>query len=99
MAVPTRTKSAREELLARLRTRRRLPPPAERRRIREDAGVSVRQMAAALGVSPMAPVRWEQGATPRDPEHTREYAQLLEELRLFADEGVSRSGERYEARA
>jgi hypothetical protein len=46
-------------------------------------------MAAALGVSPMAPVRWEQGAMPRDPAHAREYGQLLEELRLFAREEVS----------
>ena len=80
---------SRNQLLDQLRSRRRLPPGPERRRIREAAGVSVRRLAAAIppsGVSAMAVVRWESGATPRNPEHLRGYAELLEELRRF--EGV-----------
>jgi DNA-binding transcriptional regulator YiaG len=76
-----------EALLEQLRAQRKLPPAKERRRIREAAHVSIRQLAAALGVSPMAPVRWEQGAMPRDPEHVREYADLLHELQRLAPHG------------
>ena len=35
----------------------------------------------------MTLLRWESGATPRDPQHLRGYADLLEELRHF--KGVS----------
>lgn len=84
MATQTVTTASekREALLERLRAERELPPADERKRIREAAGVSIRQLAQALGVSPMAPVRWEQGATPRD--HVREYADLLTELERLA---------------
>jgi DNA-binding transcriptional regulator YiaG len=80
--------SNRDGLLEQLRSRRRLPPPAERRRIREAAGVSLRQLAAAIppgGVSVMAIVRWEAGSTPRDPAHLRAYSELLAELRRFEE--------------
>jgi DNA-binding transcriptional regulator YiaG len=76
--------TSREELLASIRARRTLPLPAERRRIREAAGVSLRQLGSALGASPMAVFRWEQGAQPRDPQQAREYASLLDELRNIA---------------
>lgn len=78
-----------DALLEQLRSRRRLPPPAERRRIREAAGVSLRQLAAAIpphGVSAMAVVRWEAGAVPRDTTHLRGYARLLDDLRQLASE-------------
>ena len=64
----TVTISQREALLERLRTQRKLPSADERKRIRKAAGVSIRQLAEAMGVSPMAPVRWEQGAMPRNPD-------------------------------
>jgi transcriptional regulator with XRE-family HTH domain len=85
MAVQTVTQEERA-LLERLRSQRQLPPAAERRRIREAAGVSLRQLAAAVGVSAMAIVRWEQGATPRNPHHLHAYGRLLDEFRRF--EGV-----------
>jgi hypothetical protein len=31
----------------------------------------------------MAVVRWEAGATPRDPAHVRAYSELLGKLRQF----------------
>jgi DNA-binding transcriptional regulator YiaG len=68
-----------EELLARVRSRRKLPPAEDRRRIREKAGVSVRDMAEALGVSHMTVVNWEAGSTPKD-ERRDAYAQLLADL-------------------
>jgi DNA-binding transcriptional regulator YiaG len=80
----TQTMTSRDELLASVRARRKLPSAAERRRIREAAGVSLRQLGDAVGVSPMAVFRWEGGATPRDAQHAREYALLLEELRSIA---------------
>jgi DNA-binding transcriptional regulator YiaG len=70
-----------EELLARVRSRRKLPPPNERRQIRRKANVSLRELAAALGVSHMAIVRWEEGAQPADPAHVAAYRRLLDELR------------------
>lgn len=70
------------ELLERVRARRVLPSAAERRRIREAAGVSQHEVARALGVSWTAVYRWEQGARPREVEAA--YAELLAELRQIA---------------
>jgi DNA-binding transcriptional regulator YiaG len=67
-----------DELLERVRARRRLPPPAERYWIRKRAGVSLRGMAGALGVTHATIRNWEAGATPR--QHRAAYARLLEEL-------------------
>jgi transcriptional regulator with XRE-family HTH domain len=71
-----------DELLERVRSRRKLPIAKERRQIRERAGVSLRDVATALGVSHTAVAGWESGATPR--EHRAAYAQLLEELKRVA---------------
>jgi transcriptional regulator with XRE-family HTH domain len=71
-----------EELLQRLRARRQLPVPAERRRIRIAAGASLRDLANALGVSHAAVADWERGATPRGKRVA--YAALLEELKRMA---------------
>lgn len=73
-----------DELLARVRARRSLPPAAERRRIREAAGVSQRELARALGVSWTAVYRWEQGSRPRT--HAAEYGRVLAELKTLAPE-------------
>jgi DNA-binding transcriptional regulator YiaG len=72
------TNSEVSELLERVRARRRLPPAAERRRIRQAAGISQDDMARALGVSQMSIWRWERGTRPR--EHEAAYARLLDEL-------------------
>lgn len=85
MAVRTETSDRTEQLLEQLRSRRQLPPPAERRRIREAAGVSLRELAGAIGTSHMAVDRWEKGAAPRNPAHLRAYSRLLDELRRLAD--------------
>lgn len=57
----------------------RLPPPTARRRIRERAGVSLRDAAAALGVHAMTVHRWETSAEP-NREHAIAYRRLLEAL-------------------
>lgn len=68
-----------EDLLERVRSRRTLPAAKERRRIRKEAGVSLRDMAAALGVSHTAVAGWEAGSTPREQRDA--YAQLLADLK------------------
>jgi len=60
--------------------RSRLPSPAQRRQIRVDAGVTVREMAALTGVSPMAISRWERGSTPAIG-HALRYREILDALR------------------
>jgi transcriptional regulator with XRE-family HTH domain len=70
-----------QELLARLRTRRKLPLPAARKQLRVDAGVSLRQLAAVIGVSHVAITRWEMGAQPADAGHAAAYGRLLGEFR------------------
>ena len=72
-----------DALLERVRARRKLPPPAERRRIREAAGVSQREMAKALGTSWTSIQRWENGSRPRGQEAA--YARLLEALRRLGE--------------
>jgi DNA-binding transcriptional regulator YiaG len=61
----------------------KLPTPSRRRRIREDAGVSLRAAARALGVDVMTVSRWEQGATPRTDKRLA-YRQLLDGLERAA---------------
>lgn len=64
----------------------RLPPPAERRAIREAAGVSISAIARELGVSPSAVSVWEKGTfTPR-PRHAAAYSDLLRALQQLARE-------------
>lgn len=61
----------------------RLPAPSARRSIRLSAGVTLREMADELGVTPMTILRWEQGVEPRRERAIR-YRQLLTELQHVA---------------
>jgi DNA-binding transcriptional regulator YiaG len=74
---------AQDQLLERVRARRSLPQAAERRRIREEAGVSLRDLAAVLGVSHSLVRYWEQGGTPR--EQRAAYTELLARLKEASD--------------
>jgi DNA-binding transcriptional regulator YiaG len=61
--------------------RRALPPPVERRAIREAARVSVSELASVLGVADITLARWERGEwSPRGDAVIR-YAEALAELR------------------
>ena len=73
------TSSGIDELLERVRSKRKLPPAEERRRIRKAARVSLRDVASALGVSHSLVRHWEHGGTPR--EHRAAYAELLDRLK------------------
>ena len=57
-----------------------LPPPAERRRLREAAGLSQSQVATALGTRREAVGNWEAGRTDPRPPQRAAYARLLEGL-------------------
>jgi DNA-binding transcriptional regulator YiaG len=69
-----------DELLADVRSKRKLPPANERQQIRKAAKVSLRDMAKALGVSHSLIRHWESGGTPREP-YRAAYAELLIRLR------------------
>jgi transcriptional regulator with XRE-family HTH domain len=75
---------SREALLETAALYRRLPDATRRTRIRREAGITRRQMADALGVSPMSLYRWEaRGVRPR-AHVIRAYIDLLEELERVA---------------
>jgi DNA-binding transcriptional regulator YiaG len=59
----------------------RLPSPATCRRIREEAGVSIRDAAQALGVDPLTVIRWELSRTRPRREHAQAWRALLDALR------------------
>jgi DNA-binding XRE family transcriptional regulator len=71
--------SVKESLAERVKAAR-LPTPANRRRIRQRAGLSLRQMAGQLGVTPMSVLRWERGEATPKLDHATAYRQLLEDL-------------------
>ncbi|MFC8037184.1 helix-turn-helix domain-containing protein, partial [Streptomyces griseoincarnatus] len=57
-----------------------LPPPAERRRLRQAHALTLDEVAAALGVRRATVGGWESGkAEPRPPEREA-YARLLKQL-------------------
>ena len=58
----------------------RLPAPAERRSIREAAGVTLTEIADELGVTATAVMRWERGTEPQR-DRAIAYRQLLDALR------------------
>ena len=72
---------------------RRLPPPDERRSIREAAGVSQSQVARELDVSVTAVGLWERGTRGFSPRTIGPYVELLEALaKIAGGEGVAEGG-------
>jgi DNA-binding transcriptional regulator YiaG len=61
-----------------------LPDPATRRKIRADAGVSLREVADAIGVDVMTVWRWEQDKARPRREHAVRYRELLDALQEAA---------------
>lgn len=75
--------SSHDDLLKRI-AERRLPSPKERRRIRRDAGLTLKDVGEVLGVNEMTVSRWERGkAKPRGAVATT-YRQLLDQLEEVA---------------
>jgi transcriptional regulator with XRE-family HTH domain len=65
------------EIKVRVQARQDLPPPAMRKALREAAGVSLRDAAAAAGVSYEALRLWEMGAAFPTPRNLVAYVELL----------------------
>lgn len=66
-----------------------LPSPAERRRLRERAGVSQEDVARVVGVTREAVTRWESGLrTPRG-QRLDQYVQVLHHLADATEESAA----------
>lgn len=70
-------------LLSQLRAAQ-LPPPARRRRIRESAGASLRDLGDELGVAAITVWKWENGETTPRRDNAIAYRKLLEKLERAA---------------
>ncbi|MFE2188245.1 helix-turn-helix domain-containing protein [Streptomyces sp. NPDC059455] len=69
-----------EALLEEARLMARMPEPAERLRLRQAAGLSRAQVAAAVGVGRQTVANWEEGTTDPQPPGRLKYLRLLEGL-------------------
>jgi transcriptional regulator with XRE-family HTH domain len=78
--------AATARVLALARARTALPAPECRRRIRRDAGLTLDEIAAALGVHPATVSAWELGTRTPGRRIAGQYAALLAELRAIVDE-------------
>lgn len=76
--------SRRAALVERVRAGR-LPPPAERRAIREAAHVTLRELGNALGVHEATAQKWERGTVRPRPTDAIAYRELLDGLRAEVD--------------
>lgn len=76
-----------ERAAYRLTERRRGNIGSARRRIREAAGATLRDVATELGVSHQTVANWERGGDPR--KHRAAYEQLLVELQQVTDESTA----------
>jgi DNA-binding transcriptional regulator YiaG len=61
--------------------RRSLPPPRERRELRQAAGLSRQELAVALGVAYSTVYGWETGAHLPRRRHLEPYLEVLAVLR------------------
>lgn len=78
----------RERILERIRMRRTLPSPEKRREIREAAGLTLQDLADAIGVTPATIHYWEQGTRNPRPEHITAYTAALDAM-ATADEHLA----------
>jgi DNA-binding XRE family transcriptional regulator len=69
-----------DDLFVLVRARRRLPPPAARRQLREQCGMSQADAALFVGVTRAAIVRWETGAREPRAANLVKYLELLDRL-------------------
>lgn len=80
MTISTEDLTARANQLAASVAASQLPPPPKRKRIREDAGVSLREAARAIGVAPTSLSDWEDGVRAPRRENAMKYRALLDAL-------------------
>ena len=77
--------AARPPLIRRLRDEK-LPPPAERRRLRDAAGATQQDVAEELGVSDAVVSCWERGICKPSKRNRDRYLALLQGFRDLADD-------------
>ena len=78
-----------DELLARATRTRRLPTPNRGRRLRRAAGISQKELAAALGVTRLTLGRWEAGTAAPTGVHRERYGEALARLAEAIGERVA----------
>lgn len=66
---------------ARVRARRALPPPSERRAIRLASNISLQEVGTAVGVTPQAIGMWETGERTPSAEYVGRYVDVLNALK------------------
>jgi transcriptional regulator with XRE-family HTH domain len=81
-----------DEIKRLMREKNALPPPAERRALRERAGLSLRDVASAMGVTGPAVIRWESGQRMPRGRNLPDYLRVLDTLRQHL-EAEGREGE------
>lgn len=67
----------RERILERVQKRRSLPPPEEREALRKAAGLSLRDVADAMGVAATTVHFWETGQRNPNAQHLDAYLTAL----------------------
>jgi transcriptional regulator with XRE-family HTH domain len=77
---------AMEHLAERVRARRSLPSPDERRALRLGAGASLRDVGDVCGVSGQAAYQWERGVFQPRGQHLTLYAACLDLFREASDD-------------
>jgi DNA-binding transcriptional regulator YiaG len=80
-----------EQLARRIRAAK-LPPPAERARIRREARITLREFAQVLGVTTTTVYRWEIGDADPKTDHAVAYADLLNKVRQALDDTDATTG-------
>ncbi len=77
-----------DDILARARVRAALPPPAARQALRTRFGLTLEDVATAVGVNPSTVSRWEQGVRTPRASLVPSYVELLERLAALDDEDL-----------
>jgi DNA-binding transcriptional regulator YiaG len=70
-----------EKAIEKARERKKFPKPAQRRLMREEAGLTLKDMARALRVTQAAVSRWESGDREPSGRLREKYLKVLERLR------------------
>lgn len=73
-----------DQLRARMQMRQDIPAPKECRRIRKAAGLTLRDVAKALGTTHGAVGFWERGERKPRPEMRARYLEALDAMRQAA---------------
>lgn len=72
--------STRQRILNQIRVRRSLPPPEQRVALRKAAGLTLQEVADAVGVTAAAVWNWERGERKPNAKHLAAYLDALDAL-------------------